>query len=844
MNISFSICINFGLHQGCCVRSRGGAVSATQKPAAGTFGTLLRRYRAASGLSQEELADKSGLSARAVANMERGRTARPQRRSVQLLAEALGLPEYERLQLERASRVPETELAAGPAQPRAAAVADGPESRPERPDATAVPRQLPAAVRHFTGRTAEMAALAGLVDQASDEAPGTVVLSAISGLAGVGKTALAVQWARQVAGQFPDGQLYVNLRGNDPARPPMPAAEALRLLLDAFEIPAARIPASPDAQAGLYRSVLASTKVLILLDNAADAAQVRPLLPGSPGCLVIVTSRSRLEGLIAVDGAVPLQLDVLTRTEARDLLCRVVGEARVAAEPDAARQLVEGCGRLPLALAVTAARAATRPGLPLAAVAEELLAAAGRLDALEAAGDPVASVRAALDSSYLHLSADAARMLRLLGMHPGPDISLPAAARLAGLSSPRAARQLAELADASLISQDGAGRSSMHDLVRLYAAERGAGSDSKAGQRTALTGLFDYYLHTAAAAMDVLFPAEAHSRPRLPPPASSGPGAAGPGAAGPFAGSAARARAWLDAERSNLTAMAAHTADNGWPAHAAVLAETLFRYLSSAGFHADARVIHGSACRAARLAGDDAAEGRALIGIGVADLWQARYKDAAESLGHALALFRRAGDRTGEARALANLGVVESRQGRYEQAAGQYLRALALHRQTGDRIGQAYALENLGYADQRRGLYQQAAAYLREALTLCRAAGDQRGEAHCLTNLGDAERRQGRYQQAASYLEQALVLCRATGDQLGEARSLACLGEVDRQQGRYQQAARHLERALALFRQAGNQTGTAEALKTLDQVLNAASHSARGTADRASSAPLAATPQP
>jgi tetratricopeptide (TPR) repeat protein len=634
----------------------------------------------------------------------------------------------------------------------------------------------------------------------------------------------------------------VNLRGYDPVLPPMPAAQALRLLLDAFEIPAARIPASPEAQAGLYRSVLAGAKVLILLDDAADAAQVRPLLPGSPGCLVIVTSRSRLEGLVAVDGAVPLPLDVLTSTEARDLLCRVVGEARVAAEPDAAGQLIEGCGRLPLALAVTAARAATRPGLSLAAVAAELVAAAGRLDALQAAGDPVASVRAALDSSYLHLSADAARMLRLLGMHPGPDIALPAAASLAGLASTQAARQLAELADASLISRDGAGRASMHDLVRLYAAEQGICSDTEADQHTALTGLFDYYLHTAAAAMDVLFPAEAHHRPRLPRPASSGRRAASP-----FAGSPARARAWLDAERSNLTAVAAHTADNGWPGHAVALAETLFRYLNSAGFYADAGVIHASACRVARLGGDQIAEGKALIGIGLSDLGQARYQEATDSLRHALALFRQAGDLTGEARALANLGLAESRQGRYQQAAGQYLRALALHRQTGDKIGQAYALENLGYVEQRQGRYQQSAGYLREALALCRAAGDQRGEAHCLTYLGDADRRQGRSQQAASYLEQALSLCRATGDQLGEARSLACLGDVDRQQGRYQQAARHLERAVTVFRQAGNQTGAEEALKTLDQVLRDASERTPGTATHASSAPLATaatTPQP
>jgi tetratricopeptide (TPR) repeat protein len=382
----------------------------------------------------------------------------------------------------------------------------------------------------------------------------------------------------------------------------------------------------------------------------------------------------------------------------------------------------------------------------------------------------------------------------------------------------------------------------MHDLVRLYAAEQGVCTDTEADQYAARTRLFDYYLHTAAAAMDVLFPAEAHRRPRLPPPASSGLRAAGA-----FANSPAKARTWLDAERSNLVAVAAHPADTGWPDHVAALAETLFRYLNSAGFYADAGVIHDGAYRVARLAGDHVAEGKALIGIGLADLGQARYQEATDSLRQALAVFRQAGDRTGEARALANLGLAESRQGRYQQAADQYLQALALHRQAGDRIGQAYTLENLGYAEQRQGRYQQAAGHLREALSLCRATGDQRGEAHCLTNLGDADRRQGRYQQAASNLEQALSLCRATGDLLGEARSLACLGEVDRQQGRYQQAARHLERALTLFRQAGNQTGAAEALNILGEVLRVANPSAPGTPARATSGPGAATatrPQP
>ena len=334
------------------------------------LGGYLRRRRLAVGLSQQQLAEASGLSIRSIGDLERGSTRWPYPDSLRRLADALHIQDQERQELFRAGR----------RHHAASVVVDGQEAQesPHRPG-TIVPRQLPAPVRHFTGRADELAALAGLLDRAGKDSQITLVISAIGGLAGVGKTALAIQWAHQVAGEFPDGQLYVNLRGYDPALPPMPAAEAVRLFLDAFEIPARRIPASAEGQAGLYRSVLVGKKVLILADNAVDAAQVRPLLPGSSGCLVLVTSRSSLAGLIATDGAVPLSLDVLTEVQARDLLDRILGDARIAAEPDAARQLIELCGRLPLALAITAARAATRPKLSLKAVAAELGGAASRL---------------------------------------------------------------------------------------------------------------------------------------------------------------------------------------------------------------------------------------------------------------------------------------------------------------------------------------------------------------------------------------------------------------------------------------------------------------------------------
>jgi len=451
---------------------------------------------------------------------------------------------------------------------------DDPALVPTSPRAArAVPRGLPAPAGHFAGRAHELAALTRLLGQGDSGQHTTVVISAIGGTAGVGKTALALRWAHQVADRFPDGQLYVNLRGFDPALPPMPAAEAIRLALDALEVPAERIPASLDAQAGLYRSVLAGKKVLIVADNAADAAQVRPLLPGSPGCLVVVTSRSQLAGLVAIDGAVPLPLDVLTSAEARDLLARILGEARVAAEPGAAGQLVEVCGCLPLALAITAARAAIRPELALAAVAAELADAAGRLDALQADGDPCASVRAALASSYRHLSADAARMLRLLGLHPGPDISLLAAASLAGVPDRQTARQLAELADASLVSREGADRYALHDLVRLYAAELVQRVDGGAEREAATNRMLDHYLHTGHAAAVLLRPGRI--------PIVMAPLCPGTTPEHPDDGRAAES--WYEAEHQVLVAVARHAFAAVQDARAWSIAWTLDDYLAFRG---------------------------------------------------------------------------------------------------------------------------------------------------------------------------------------------------------------------------------------------------------------------
>lgn len=435
------------------------------------FGTLLRQHRTASGMTQEELAECSRLSIRAIADMERGRTARPYRRSVERLALALGLSAADRARLHQMARGSGAEQPGAGADARAVSSADW-----RRQRTAAVPRQLPPTPAHFVGRSAELRALASAL-----EAPGspgrTAAISVIAGTAGVGKTALAVRWAHEIAVWFPDGQLYVNLRGFDPSGGPVHPAEALSGFLAALGVPPARIPGAVQPMAGLFRSLLATRKVLVLLDNARTPAQVRPLLPGNPACLVLVTSRNQLTGLAAADGAQLLPIDVLIRSDATRLLTRRIGAGRLGAEPKAADELIELCARLPLALGIVAARAAATPALRLRDLAADLREASGRLDVLDT-GEVETSLRAMFQCSYEMLPEPEAQMFRLLGVHPGPDITVETAATLAGVPADKARILLRDLTRCHLASEHPAGRFVMHDLLRAYAAERSQFEDS------------------------------------------------------------------------------------------------------------------------------------------------------------------------------------------------------------------------------------------------------------------------------------------------------------------------------------------------------------------------------
>jgi tetratricopeptide (TPR) repeat protein/transcriptional regulator with XRE-family HTH domain len=678
---------------------------------------------------------------------------------------------------------------------------------PASPASASIPHQLPAAVAGFTGRTAELLALTQILDDAGAGAPGTVVISAIGGTAGVGKTALAVHWGHQVAEQFPDGQLYVNLRGYDPG-PPVTAADALARFLRALGVPGQEVPAEEDERATRYRSLLAGRRMLVVLDNAGSAEQVRPLLPSTPAC-VVVTSRDALAGLVARDGARRLDLDLLSDDEAIGLLRTLIG-SRVDADPAAAAELAARCARLPLALRVAAELAVTRPSASLADLASELADGQRGLNLLDAGGDSGTAVRAVFSWSCRNLDVAAARAFRLIGLHPGPDLDAYAVAALTGTALGRATELLGQLARASLIRGQ-ADRYDMHDLLRSYARQLATAEDGKAAERAALTCLFDHLVYTAALAMDAVFPAEASRRPRIAPPATPTPLLAGPVAA----------RAWLDAHRPAFAAVAGHCAEHGWPAHATRLAAILFRYLDFGGYYQEALAVHGHASRAARSSGDLEAEAVALTNLGATSQRQGRRAEAAAQLERAATLAGQAHSPAVEARALSTLGNIDLRQGRYPQARHRHEQALALHRQAGSESGEGAALVNLGIVEMLEGRYRQAVDRYEQALALARRTGNEYNEAQALANLGDAYLRTGRYQQAAEHFSAARALYRHMGNKSGEAHTATSLGDIDRRQGRYHQATENLQEALATFREVADRSGEAEALNGLGEVMYA-----------------------
>jgi tetratricopeptide (TPR) repeat protein/transcriptional regulator with XRE-family HTH domain len=731
---------------------------------------LIQR-RKALGLTQEALASVLDVERSTVVRWERGETE--------------PLP-WIRPKLGRALRVSADRLedllaGAAPDETR--------DPGQERSDGAAtVPRQLPAAVTDFTGRAAELDLLTRTLDEADGSAPGTVVISAIGGTAGVGKTTLALHWAHGVAHRFGDGQLYVNLRGFDPSGTPASPTEVIRGFLDALDVPPGKIPPRPEAQAALYRSLVADRKILIVLDNARDGQQVRPLLPPSPGSLVLVTSRSQLTGLAAADGARLLSLDVLPHAEAVQLLTARIGATRAAAEPAAVAEIATRCACLPLAMAVAAARAVARPGFPLSALAAELRDNAGRLEALDS-GDPSASVRAVFSWSYQQLSTESARMFRLLGLHPGPAISVPAAASLAARDEPAARRLLSELTRAHLIAEHVPGRYAFHDLLRAYAVSQATDSDSDPDRTAAVSRLLDHYLHTTALASTLLYPGR--EPVALTPPSAD--------AVYERPADYRRALAWFDAERHVLIAAVSLADSAGRDVHTWQLAWAMKPFMEIRGHHHEYAALQRIALMATARLGDIAGEAMCSRLLATALTNVGDYDQALGYCTTSLELCQRLGNEIGEAKAYQDLCSLAGRQGHYAEALGYTEQALRLFRVAGNKSGEAASLSGAGWCHACLGHYEQADAYSRQALTLCAEVGHRFLEGSTWNCLGFTEHSRGNLAAAADCYQRALTIFREMGDRRSEADVLIRSGDTCHVAGELPQARDAWQQALTIL---------------------------------------------
>ncbi|MFF7475027.1 BTAD domain-containing putative transcriptional regulator [Streptomyces sp. NPDC008092] len=634
---------------------------------------------------------------------------------------------------------------------------------PAKREPVVTPAQLPLVVRGFIGRDEELAWLVSSLDQARGKSS-AVVISAVSGMAGVGKTALAVHWARQVASEFPDGQLYVNLRGFDPRSSRVTPTQAVRGFLDAFGVRPERIPSGLEAQVGLYRSLLAGRRVLVVLDNAWDEQQVRPLLPGAPGCMALVTSRNRLTGLAVSEGAHLLYVDVLGPDAAGRILAERIGADRLAAEPDAVREIIAWCAGLPLALAVVAARAAAPPHRPLSTLARELREERNRLDALDA-GEVVSQVRAVLSWSYRALSSGAARLFRLLGLHPGPDAGLPAIAALAGVPPQRTRELLSELTRGHLLAEQVPGRYTFHDLLRVYAGELVAECDDERVRREALHRMLDHYLHTARAADALVTP---QPNPiELP--------AARPGAnVGDFA-DYDRALAWFTAECTVLLEVV-RQAPKGFEGHVWRLTAVVTTYLDRHGYWQALEDAGRRAMAAALLEDDRAGQAGAHRTLGLALDRLQHPASAREHYTQALELFAALGNDAGQARTCQHLARLSGSQGDRQQALEHARRSLRHYRAAGDRAGQSAALNHMGWQLAHLGDYQRALSHCQQALALALETEDFNGLAHTWDSLGHIHHQLGQHHEAVDCYHQAAELFHATGERNHEARCLTRLG--------------------------------------------------------------------
>lgn len=710
-----------------------------------------------------QMAQRAHFSAATLARAASG-TALPSLAVTLAYAEACGA---DRTSWERRWRSARAEVEGGVAFDLA------PGAQPSRPAPTEIggsggpgfsrPAQLPKAPAVFVGREAELAGFDAAV-VAGQSAAGTVIV--VSGMAGAGKSALALHWARRRVDQYPDGQLYIGLRGFATGSLPVAPAHAERSFLSALAGTSQPLPGDPDALAALYRSRLAGQRMLIMLDDARNAGQVRPLLPGSSSCTVVITSRDKLAGLVAIEGAHHVTLGPLTPGEAMELLTRRLGADRVAAEPGAALDIISLCGFLPLAVNIATAHAVLDSSRPLADIAAQLRNPHDRLTALNLS-DPSADVRSVLSTSVRSLSPQARALFRALGSHPGPAMSLSAAASLGGVARDTAARYLGELDYLNLVDLPRREQVILHDLVHIYAAETAKADPPPEGADRAAIRMLGHYLHSARAADRVLNPRRGNIA--VAPPAD--------GAVIEFFPSAQSALAWCRREHINLLAAIRYARDNGYDTHVWQLAWALATYLLRSGHTEDWISSQRSALSAVRRLGDGTAQARIHLGLSRAYATSGQFSLAVRHVHKALAIYSLDHDRIGQARCHLSLNLIHTRQDRHDLAVSHARKALDLFAAAGERHGQAAAHSAIGWLYALRHDQAQATAHCIRAIELFRALGDAAGEAAAQDSLGKVHADAGHYKEAISRYQQAAALNSRAGAPRNQAQSLIPLGD-------------------------------------------------------------------
>ncbi|MGD0064171.1 MAG: tetratricopeptide repeat protein [Streptosporangiaceae bacterium] len=750
------------------------------EPPAVPFAALLRQLRINSGLTQEELAVAASMSARSISDLERGVARNPRRETVRLLADALHLADADRAPFEKAARW----------------------RRPSGGFAAAAARALPRDVASFTGRERELLQLVDGVSRAAGP-DGAAGIYSIGGMAGIGKTTLAVHAAHQLAERFPDGQVFLPLDGHTPGHLPVDPADALASLLQICGVAAGQIPERLEARTALWRDHLAGKQMLLLLDDASGHEQVRPLLPGTAGSLVLITSRRHLTALEDVQS---VSLDIFSREEAAKLLVRLAGRPGLDPGDSAVEKITELCGWLPLAIGLLGRQLHHHPAWTAANLATELAAARERLGLMEAENQ---SVAAAFDLSYRDLAPEQQQLFRRLSLHPGTDIDRYAATALNGTDLTSARHHLNALYDHYLLAEPAHGRYRLHDLIREHARAKAA-TDPPSEGAAAIGRLVGYYLRTAAVTEGRLA-----RQPQIrPAPArpSSAPIAV------PDLADYAKALSWARTERANLLACLDHATRTGQHAQVVALSASMATLLRQDGPWTEAITRHTAAVHSAQCVGDQPGHANALSNLGNALYLTGDYRGAAKMLDAALDIYRHLGDLLGQGNALNLLGTVRYTTGDGPGATKALGAALDIYGDLGDLLGQANALNRLGAIRQETGNYPGAAEAQEQALDIYREIGHQLGQANALNHLGTTRSLTGDYPGAARAQEEALDIYRDLGDRLGQANALTDLGEVNRRTHIYEDAAQTLEAALDIYHDLGDRLGAADALTYLGAV--------------------------